>query len=119
MSISQEIDTAESARPPGPKENKIRFVSLVANDLEWDNRYHVALDNCTDVSIFANRNLLENLRTADETWRIGGHKAGSEICFDKQGKFMGLDVLYSSNASANVLCERDVEENYTAHYIPN
>jgi hypothetical protein len=38
--------------------------------------------------------------------------------FEKTGKFIGLDVLYHNEASANVLCERDVEEKYDTYYIP-
>jgi hypothetical protein len=86
---------------------------------EWDNRFHVALDNCTDVSIFSNKRLLDNVHQSDNAWIIEGHKRGSEIKFDNEGTFMGMVVLYSEHASANVICENDLEEACETFKIPD
>jgi hypothetical protein len=49
---------------------------------------------------------------------MDGDKAGSKLTFEKAGVFTGLDELYSAHASANVLCEHDVEEMYDVLLYP-
>jgi hypothetical protein len=79
---------------------------------------HVALDNCTDVSIFSNAVLLSNIREADDQWSVTGHAKGAEIIMDKQGIFSDFTVMFSDSASCNVLCQYDVETKCECYNIP-
>ena len=80
---------------------------------------HVAMDNCTDCSIFVNKQLLKGLRRSEYDWVITGHKRGSDLVMNTEGDFLGLPVLHSKGASGNVLCQRDVGQKYNMFEIPN
>ena len=83
------------------------YISDIANDVKDLNRWQVAMDNCTDVSIFCNKDLLTNLRKARAKWIISGHKRGSDIELTTAGDFYCCEVLFSREASCNVLCQYD------------
>lgn len=63
------------------------------------------MNNCTDVTIFCNKGLLTNLRKAKAKWIISGHKRGSDIELTTAGDFYCCEVLFSREASCNVLCQ--------------
>ena len=76
----------------------------------------IALDNCTDVSIFCNRELLTNV-TRGPRWQITGHKADVSIYTNLCGKYGIMDVVYAKDAAANVLCQSDVAEIYPLYEV--
>ena len=115
-------DAAKSARPPGnEKSGPLGIIGCLAGDggmSEMLTNRHVALDNCTDKSIFMNKNLIKSIKKSDHKWILTGHKKGVELELDQQGTFMGVEVLYSRGASCNVLCQFDLEEKYLCRTIP-
>jgi hypothetical protein len=83
-------------------------MSLGAND--------IALDNCTDVSIFCNRRLLTDV-TQGPRWEITGHKANVSIYTNLSGNFGLMNVVYAKDAAANVLCQSDIAELYPLYEV--
>ena len=65
------------------------------------------MDNCTDLSIFCNKDLLTNLRKARAKWTISGHKRGRDIELTTAGDFHCCKVLFFRETSCNVLCQYD------------
>jgi hypothetical protein len=121
--LTTPLDAAKSARPPGVAQRKCQQLASAAvsalEEVDWDYRFHLALDNCTDVSIFLNERLLDNVHQNENA--IKGHKCGSKILFDTEGRFMGMAVLFSKHASANAnaICEYDLEEACETFKIPD
>lgn len=68
---SFQANSARDGRPMSQrqvdlKESKVRFLSLVTYDEEWDNNYPNVLDNCRDVSTFCK--LLDSVKCSDSGW---------------------------------------------------
>ena len=84
--VATTSDAADSARSPGAKlEGRGGMAYVAAGDLT---KWHVAMDNCTDVSIFCNRSLLRDVESSAVVWTITGHAKGAEIVLDEFGHFM-------------------------------
>jgi hypothetical protein len=81
-------------------------------------KWHVAMDNCTDVSIFCNRSLLKDVESSAVLWTITGHARGAEIVLDEVGAFHGFSAMYSERASCNELCQHDVAKSCDTFEIP-
>ncbi len=79
----------------------------------------VALDNCTNVSVFKNHKLLQNIRRSDDRCTIAGHKQGAELPINLCGEFRKTTVMFFIHAGANVLCQDDVVNNYKCYEIPS
>jgi hypothetical protein len=78
--------------------------------------FDIALDNCTDVSIFRNGALLTGTKRG-ATWEVVGHKAGVSIFTDKIGYFDRVEVLHAPEAAANVLCQADLAKVYPMYEV--
>jgi hypothetical protein len=76
----------------------------------------IALDNCTDVSIFSNKDLLTDVKRGSR-WEITGHKADVSIFTNLTGSFGKLEVVYAKDAAANVLCQSDVADIYPLYEV--
>ena len=76
----------------------------------------VFLDNCAQVSIFCNANLLQNIHNIDEKMKIAG-VGGQAIHCDKVGYFKGIRVYYNQNALGNVLCQYDIMKSYKTSWV--
>ena len=116
-------DAAKTARPPGKDKYGHAGVACMVgrgdDRVEEMTKYHVALDNCTDVSIFMNKDLLTRMRNSEYVWTVTGHKRGSDLVLNTEGDFYDMTVMYSRGASCNILCQADVESACETYVIPN
>ena len=112
-------DAAKTARPPGHRRKKGGSGSAYCAEMDHAlNDTDIALDNCTDVSIFKNKALLSDVKESEYQWTVSGHAEGVDIIMTETGKFHGVSAMFSEEASCNVLCQYDVQEMYDCYEIP-
>jgi hypothetical protein len=89
----------------------LRVVHSITNDTRvyYLDEYDLLLDNQATVSIFKNKSMLSNLRTADDTLTITG--VGGEITTNEIGNAGSFgEVYYSKKSPANILSFAGVRE---------
>lgn len=67
-------------------------------------QYEDLLDNEASLNIFSNRDLLTNVRQADQPIKVSGIQLDGGVDVDREGDFGEFGrIFYSGDASANIL----------------
>ena len=106
-----------SSSAEGYSNNAIGF--LASNTVAKRSKTVVHLDNCAQVSIFFNPDLLTNIRPAKDPLSINGIGGTNAILSDKIADFKGFEVYYSAEANGNVLCKYDIMKKFDTYWDPD